>query len=86
LLAMPQTGSGSKRLDRDWRAMPLSQNRALLWFWRRGSRQSPLKQKAFSTLPDPNPPVELRPENRFRLPTKACSANGRSSTTMPSSD
>jgi hypothetical protein len=36
--------------------------------------QSPLKGKAFSTFPDPNPPFELRPEMGFRLSTKACPA------------
>ena len=41
--------------------------------------QSPLKDQAFSTFPDQNPPFELRPENGFRLlqkPVMRCYAIG----------
>ena len=47
--------------------------------------QPPLKDKAFSTFPDQNPPLELRPENGISPPTRACSANGQSSTARLSS-
>ena len=44
--------------------------------------QSPLKDNAFSTFLDQNPPFELRPENGISPSTKACPAhNGLSSTT-----
>jgi hypothetical protein len=33
-----------------------------------------LKDKAFSTFLDQNPPLELRPENGISLSTKACPA------------
>src|SRR5205085_1510843 len=36
--------------------------------------QSLLKDKAFSTLLDQNPPFEQRPENGVSPPTKACNA------------
>jgi hypothetical protein len=36
--------------------------------------QLPLKDKAFSTFLDQNPPFELPPENGISSPAKACSA------------
>jgi hypothetical protein len=36
--------------------------------------QSLLKDKAFSTFLDQNPPFELRPENGISPSTKACAA------------
>jgi hypothetical protein len=45
--------------------------------------QSPLKDKVFSIFLGQNPPIEPRPKMGFRLPTKAGSANGPSSTKMP---
>ena len=39
-----------------------------------GVSQSPLKDQAFSTFLDQNPPFELRPENGISPSTKACSA------------
>jgi hypothetical protein len=39
-----------------------------------GVSQSPLKDQAFSTFLDQNPPFELRPENGISPSTKACPA------------
>jgi hypothetical protein len=41
-----------------------------------GVSQSPLKDKAFSTFLDRNPPFELRPENGISPSAKACAPNG----------
>jgi hypothetical protein len=38
--------------------------------------QSPLKDKAFSTFLEQNPPFELRPENGISPSAKACVPNG----------
>jgi hypothetical protein len=43
--------------------------------------QSPLKDQAFSTFLDQNPPFELQPENGFRLRQKPVPPNGSSWTT-----
>jgi hypothetical protein len=48
--------------------------------------QSPLKDQAFSTFLDQNPPFELPPEMGFRLRQKPVPSNGPSSTTVPPSD
>jgi hypothetical protein len=41
-----------------------------------GVSQSPLKDKAFSTFLNQNPPFELRPENGISPSAKACARNG----------
>jgi hypothetical protein len=43
----------------------------VLWLGGESVSQSPLKDKAFSTFLDQNPPLELRPENGIS-PSKAC--------------
>src|SRR5260370_29326421 len=51
-----------------------------------GVSQSPLKDGAFSTFQEQNPPFELRRKMGFRLRQKPVPPNGPSSTTVPSSD
>src|SRR5260370_31106010 len=51
-----------------------------------GVSQSPLKDGAFSTFQNQNPPFELRRKMGFRLRQKPVPPNGPSSTTVPSSD
>jgi hypothetical protein len=73
LTTIGKSRAASVRLhERGGTQLPDGQHRSLAGG--EGVSQSPLKDKAFSTFLDQNPPFELPPENGISPSTKACPA------------